>query len=650
MTIFFFFLICFLSGFALVNKLKLEFSSSNILLLSIVLGTTLVTLLLFLIAWVIPMTSVGLIVELSFIGGISLLSFGFLNLGKFISSLYVQFKHWSIRNKLAGLLLFTLVTWLFGRSLFYDAEGQMWAGDRLVWTDWPLHIAMASNFAWGQNVPPQNPTFTGIPLIYPFFADFLSGVLMSLGGSIPLAFAVPGIILTLCFFGLFIKFGTVLFTERKAYDGVKSPIQVAIGALFISLFWGGLGWVYWLLEAFSSKSGVAYALLNVPREYTFWGEKGLWFFTFLYSEILPQRAFLFGLPLFFATLLLIQRGWQENLKKHLIVAGISAGLMPFFHTHSFLALWFMSVSFVGVGVLYVLFRRIKVTQEKTKAKFQLVLAFFVPFAVLTLIQLSQFLGKTSAIRFQVGWMKESENFFWFWFKNTGFFIPLWWWGFFKGSFNKFTKIVGLASWSLFILPNLFLLAPWGYDNLKIFTFWYLVGSYFVMAGLNSLWNLRSWRFIGRVGAMLLFISLTLSGLVEVSRIAETSQVKILLWSKDDSELADSIKLNTPPDSVFLTAAIHDHPVASLAGRKIVIGYPGNSWSWGIEGWDVRESDVRTMFQGGTDALHLWKKYGINYIVVGDRERWFEKELDEYFINQHSQLFIEHANTKVYMLN
>ena len=57
-----------------------------------------------------------------------------------------------------------------------------------------------------------------------------------------------------------------------------------------------------------------------------------------------------------------------------------------------------------------------------------------------------------------------------------------------------------------------------------------------------------------------------------------------------------------------------------------------------------------MFQGGEEARNLWKKYGVNYIIISDRERWFEPNLDEQYIAQNTKLVLEKEDTKVYKIN
>lgn len=637
-----FFFTSFFAGLVLIEKTKIETEGFR-LPAALVLGSVILTLLLFISGFIFPFSKITLLTIILLVLVIS-----FWMAKALIPPVWYKLKSkLSKRNAYeyaAILFIVLLIFWLFGRALYVNEAGFVTAGDRLVWTDWPVHIGIASSFAWGRNFPPQNPMFAGVPLVYPFFADFLSGVFLALGVPLPLAFTLPGIILTLSFCALFITFAYTLLWESRIFKKWE-VIHIKIAAylsLFTSLFWGGLGFVFWLQEALVDEVFFVEKLLSPVREYTFWAEKGLWFFTFLYSEILPQRAFLFGLPLFFLVLLLLSRGWEKQVNRNFLAAGIIAGSLPFFHTHTYLSLSFLMLTIFTIGgVVTFIIKKIP-QRQYLKALF----LFSLPFGVLSVIQLPLFVGQSQAIRFAFGWMKTTDNFFIFWLKNTGLFIPLWWLGFWKGKFTGKIKLLGIASWILFILPNLFHFAPWGYDNLKILTYWYLIGSVFVLSALFFISRKGGW---GKVIAIIFFLTLVLSGVNEVGRLIDTPKVQISLWSPEAQELGEVIKRKTEPEAVFLTAAIHDHPVSALSGRKIVIGYPGNMWSWGLKGWDERERDVHAMFKGGDEAVKLWKKYGIDYIIVSDRERWFEKELNEEFIRENGELVLDQGTARIYKI-
>jgi uncharacterized membrane protein len=57
----------------------------------------------------------------------------------------------------------------------------------------------------------------------------------------------------------------------------------------------------------------------------------------------------------------------------------------------------------------------------------------------------------------------------------------------------------------------------------------------------------------------------------------------------------------------------------LAGRHTVMSYPGWLFSWGID-YSSRERDVRTMYALAPGAADLFRKYGVDYVVIGSSER------------------------------
>lgn len=463
------------------------------------------------------------------------------------------------------LVLGIFIVVFFFKSIYVNENGII-AGNRLVWTDWPVHIAIISSFVHGNNFPPQNPLYAGQTISYPFFADFLSAVLQVLGASLKTSLIIPGIILGISVIVLIYFLGIILTGSKKT----------AIVGLFIGIFWGGLGFLYFLQDLLTS-SNFWQTLLFPPHEYTFYGEKNLWFFSFLYSELLPQRGFLFGLPMFLLGLIFLILGISRNKNSYLLASGCLVAIMPFFHMHSYLSFLFLISVLIPLTILTDF-----IQYGLAKAKSHLaaiIFCFLLPIVTLGLIQLPLFisLNLSQTVGLNWGWMKGHENIFLFWFKNTGFFWPLFIFAIFKIKLAPVARNVLIASVILFILPNIIRFAPWPYDNLKIMTYWYLIGAFFVAESLLYFYKKND---LGKIIATVLFITLIISGVIEVTRIFNTQKTKINLWSRNDIELADVIIAKTEPRSLILTAAIHDHPVTALAGRKIIIGFPGNAWSWG----------------------------------------------------------------------
>jgi len=519
------------------------------------------------------------------------------------------------------LVLGIFIVVFFFKSIYVNENGII-AGNRLVWTDWPVHIAIISSFVHGNNFPPQNPLYAGQTISYPFFADFLSAVLQVLGASLKTSLIIPGIILGISVIVLIYFLGIILTGSKKT----------AIVGLFIGIFWGGLGFLYFLQDLLTS-SNFWQTLLFPPHEYTFYGEKNLWFFSFLYSELLPQRGFLFGLPMFLLGLIFLILGISRNKNSYLLASGCLVAIMPFFHMHSYLSFLFLISVLIPLTILTDF-----IQYGLAKAKSHLaaiIFCFLLPIVTLGLIQLPLFisLNLSQTVGLNWGWMKGHENIFLFWFKNTGFFWPLFIFAIFKIKLAPVARNVLIASVILFILPNIIRFAPWPYDNLKIMTYWYLIGAFFVAESLLYFYKKND---LGKIIATVLFITLIISGVIEVTRIFNTQKTKINLWSRNDIER-----------SLILTAAIHDHPVTALAGRKIIIGFPGNAWSWGLADWSQRETDVHTMFKGGPSFL--FNKYKVDYVLISPRERNFEPRLNEDYFAKNFTFVSGGPDYKLYQI-
>ena len=85
------------------------------------------------------------------------------------------------------------------------------------------------------------------------------------------------------------------------------------------------------------------------------------------------------------------------------------------------------------------------------------------------------------------------------------------------------------------------------------------------------------KFFGKLIAFLLIFFLVFSGIIDFFPIKNDSLGAINDAPKNPDILW--IKENTPPDSIFLNSSYLYHP-ASLAGRKIFLGWPYFSWSAG----------------------------------------------------------------------
>jgi uncharacterized membrane protein len=119
-----------------------------------------------------------------------------------------------------------------------------------------------------------------------------------------------------------------------------------------------------------------------------------------------------------------------------------------------------------------------------------------------------------------------------------------------------------------------------------------------------------------VGAVV--VSLSLAGTADVLRISLPS-ARQQMFTASDQEIGRTVRTATKPDAVFLTSQSSINPFAALGGRRIVMGYGGWLWSWGLP-YQQREADVARMFEGDQDTEELLGLYRVDYVVIGPSER------------------------------
>jgi hypothetical protein len=520
-----------------------------------------------------------------------------------------KFEKTRINLSMAIIVLFfaLFLSKLFSQMLVVDQQG-IWAGGSNVWGDWAVHIGYITNWLYGDNFPPENPFYAGIRLSYPFLFDFTSAILAKSGLPLNWSLQLPGIVFGLVLVILIIKLSEKLTGSQKA----------AVVAVLIFMFSGGLGWIYLI---------PGQKILAIPpqgvKELTHSFEGNIQWVNFIISEMVPQRGILFGLTAALTIFLL----WLEKTPGKYFLAGIIAGLVPFFHAHTFLAVMF------AAAIYFLIQPR------------RLWFYFFLPAVILGLPQFLYFMPQVTGyssgfIRQQWGWAAhvQNDNWLWFWFKNIGLMavlIPIFWiQSYFK---NKKLFWLYLPFALIFAVCNIWIFQPWENDNSKLLRFWYLGSSILVAWGLTKL----KYKLI----AVLFLPVIIFSGSYDATSWLDFNKNKLQMWSREDIKLSEIIKNITPKNSVFLTNDNHNHWVVDLAGRKIVMGFRGWLWSWGIN-YSARESDVFKMFQGDSQTPYLLAKYGIDYVVIGAGEKSNFNAYEDYFV-KHYPLFLDMNGQKIF---
>jgi len=525
---------------------------------------------------------------------------------------------------LAGALLLTgLLCRVYQRAMIAGPAGVSTGVDHNL-GDLPFHLGIVMGFVRGQNFPPQHPELAGVRLTYPFLIDFVTALPVSLGE--PLARAVFVINLALA-----LALAALLFRLTRLLTGRLLAASLSPWLLFLS---GGAGCWLFLKDAASSRLTLGQFLMHLPRNYTIlptgeyrWGNA-------LTTLFVPQRSLLLGLPL---ALVIIALWWQavnaeeKRARRLLAGAGCLAGLLPLAHLHS------LTVLLATAAVLALLFRRWRAWA-----------LFFVVALLLAAPQVGWLMGGSSVqlhgfLAWQVGWDRGGQNPVRFWLWNAGLFLPALGaallWG--RRMTTRQTIRFSLPFLLWFLIPNLLRLSPWIWDNVKFLIYWQ-VASIPLLAGLLA-W-LAGWGWSGRLGAAVLAVALTLSGGLDVWRVA-SGAVDHPIFDRDALAMADAIAGATPPQALVLHAPSFNSPVL-LSGRRSLLGYPGHIWSQGLDG-GRREEEIRLMYRAGPAGVTLLARYHVQYVLVGPQE-WSLGSLNEAWLAGLRKL-AEHGPYALYEL-
>ena len=538
---------------------------------------------------------------------------------------------------------FLLFFFFFDRAMLESAAGIFTGGSQNL-GDLPFHLGAISSFTNGNNFPPENPSFAGARFSYPFIADFLTACFVKPGADVRSAMFVQNVSWAFALLVIFERFVFRLTNDRLA-------ARVAPALLFFS---GGLGFLWFFADYWAQTKSFFEFLAHLPKDYTI-GDQFRWGNSMVVLFI-TQRSLLLGMPL---TLIVLGYLWRIFTAEHAeedknttsasprlshsaspFLLGLLAGLLPLIHLHS------LAVLFVAGVFLFIL----NPERWKTWSLFAAGVAVLaVPELLWSISGSASETGKFFAWHF--GWDKGEKNFLWFWFINTGLFIPLLLAGLYfvssrqtqkeadfpqspKGAKKKgsqggavstvYSSAPGSISHLLFFfLPFAFLflvsniakLAPWEWDNIKVLIYWFVGSIPFVSLFISWLWrkNAASWKAI----AAICFVVLIASGALDVWRTV-SAQTNYKVFDKDAVEVAEQIKRRTDPKSMFLNTPTYNTPVV-LTGRRSLMRYPGHLSSHGIN-YGERESDVKRMYQGGDAAIKLMEKYGIDYVLISPEER------------------------------
>ena len=539
----------------------------------------------------------------------------------------------------------------------FEMKGAIYTGGSNNFGDLPYHLGAIFSFTDGNNFPPQNPSFAGVKFTYPFIADLIAASFVKIGASVRDAMFVQNVTLA---------FSLVIILERFTFKITNNRLagKIAPALLF---FCGGLGFLWFFKDFLETAKGFYEFVWNLPRDYTI--SENFRFGNSLNTLFGTQRSLLLGMPL---TIIVLQKIWKifqsgkvkmlksekdlnESISKladknfstfslfhfSTFAIGLLAGTLPLIHLHSLFSLFIVS------AVLFFF----------SAENWREWVAFGVGTAIMAIPALVWALTGSATntdkfIEWFFGWDLRDLNFFWFWLKNTGIFIPVLFFGLYliytsqtrkdenkKQGANLLTFYLPFAI--LFIIPNIAKLAPWEWDNIKVLIYWFVGSIPFVAYALAWLWEKD--KFFKVIAAVCL-IMLTFAGALDVWRQI-SGVINYEVFRADSVKIAEQIKQKTPPNALFLNAPTYNSAVV-LSGRRSLMRYTGHLASHGID-FSEREADVKIIYSGEGTTDILLNKYGIEYIMVSPEEKGYFQSNSVPFNEAYLQKFPVVAETGEY---
>jgi|GEM_PF-2297544 len=523
---------------------------------------------------------------------------------------------------LALLTISLWITWKF-ISMITFRMGEWSVGAYGIWGDWSAHLTFIEairerGLGW---ILHENPLFADAPFRYPFLSHILTALFAAITGlsSIEAMKVSSSLLIFLLPFLLYRYF------RRLG----SSPIAGFYSTLAF-LFLGGL-------QIFDSSLDPSKALTNQF-------EKGSVFTQFLVYEFIPQRAFLFAICLF----LWIGGSIQSPLRpsghsespygpRRVALFAIALGLLPLLHLHSFIAVAVLLLSF------WIIPNPESPILRNRKRSFGFGLSVALISAAGIFFMFRQ--PNPNALTWNVlipGWAQNpaanqpgaaAMNPIFFWIYNTGFFLPVSLAGIFLKPKGARLSAHTLAGITLFLLAWTFGFQPYFYDNLKIFTWAFLLLSPLYGSTLEKLHSLgrnpKRWIWI----APLLLAVQVASGVSDVFRFSEGLERTTWFGASDFEFAKEFKKIRDSSESRVLINPTHHHPIPCLAGNPVVMGYPGWLWSWGIS-YGALENDVGAILLGTSDAAKAIEKWKPAYVVIRAQENFQGKPIAVEFLESH----------------
>jgi hypothetical protein len=276
--------------------------------------------------------------------------------------------------------------------------------------------------------------------------------------------------------------------------------------------------------------------------------------------------------------------------------------------------------------------------------------FLVPAAMVGLPLVWAIRPPRSGLHWLVGWIASlnDQPWLWFWLRNVGLLLPLFAAVTAFGGVPRRLRRLSAPLWLWFVVPNIvaFHLTEW--INTRFFLFWQLAACIAVAALLGGAWRLavhRAWhRVVLDLAVILAVFALTVSGGLDALRSVQRSTA--IPWVEvGDVAAAEWLRDNADIDDSIAYGAHNTSAAATMSGVSALSGYPGWTVDQVIDWW-ARVLASESILAGAPDAMDLVERDGIDFVVIGPRERSEYGASDDYW-EEHGSLVFEDGDYGIY---
>ncbi|HVQ43532.1 MAG TPA: hypothetical protein VMT30_01025 [Candidatus Saccharimonadia bacterium] len=487
-----------------------------------------------------------------------------------------------------------VIGWLMWTHDLLPGDGGIYSGGA-TWADFGLHASLISHFAALPRLSFDFPVAAGAHLTYPLLTDLLSSWLVAGGWSLHAAIFVPSLLLVMAFVQLVLSFGLRLFGRLSG---------AVIGLTLMLLCGSAVGLFVAAHDQAASGLPLTQFLAQLPKDYTALTEPNAQLTNFVADALLPQRSLLLGLSTFATVMVLFAELRRRPNRRLAIFAGAVIGLTPLAHSHTFIVLACVSLSFWIEAVIR--------THRPRNLWLLVGLTAIALAAPQVAWQILANHGGTGG-HLALGWtINPGEPLVAFWSHNYGL----------TGLLIVGTAAVLIArrslrpylAWyapfiGLFILANVYAFQPFAYDNLKLIYYAFL--TTYLLVGYGCVWLAQRYR-LTIIPLLALGLFLSAAGALAVAR---EFQLHDQFASPDDIELANWVRGHTAPTDVFAATDRPNQPISTLAGRPLVAGYRGWLYSYHLE-YQPRLDTIQQALSGRLTAAN---PYHARYVAVAAYE-------------------------------